>query len=319
MLLVAGACGGAARPGPAVTWTGARALTGQEDGPSGVATDGTRVLFTTGRTQVGENALRVAPFDGDPTSRVVATSPGGRPPNGRVAIDGDTVYLAAGNGIVRLPIGGGAATVVVDGRPAGVDDVVVAGDQLWWTTAQYLAPERVEVAHLSKAGEPVQVAAVNASTGLSDPHPDGDTALVASPSGVLRVRAGARPEVVVDEKAVGGPVSHLAMDDQRLYLLVASSEKLFAVPRTGGAPIVLAKDVDSSRQLAVVGDQVVFFRNVGSVGSGGRATLQAVPAAGGPERTIASGSYPDGDLAAVGADRVVFSADGQVWVASVRG
>ncbi|MDQ2826738.1 MAG: hypothetical protein M3Y04_07250, partial [Actinomycetota bacterium] len=153
-----------------------------------MATAGARVLFTTGRTQVGENALRVATLDGDPTSHVLATSLGGRGPNGRTAIDGDTVYIAAGAGIVRMPIGGGAATVVVDGRPAGVDDVVVAGEELWWTTAQYLAPQWVEVAHISKAGGPVQVAAINVATALSDSHPDGDSALVASPNGVLRVK-----------------------------------------------------------------------------------------------------------------------------------
>jgi hypothetical protein len=315
---MAAACGGAGRPAAAVTWTGAQALTGTEDGPTGVATDGTRVFFTTGRTQVGENALRSVALDGDPVSHVVATSPGGRGPNGRVAVDGDTVYLAAGSGIVRVSAAGGAATAVVDGRPAGVQDVVVAGDQLWWTTYQYLAPDRVEIAHMAKAGGPVEVAAVNVSTGLDDPHPEGGAALVGGPRGVLRVRAGAPPEVVVAPGPAGGPVTHLAVDDQRLYVLVAGGERLLALPRAGGAPVALATGIDSSKGLAVVGDQVVFFRTVGTVGSGGRATLQAVPGGGGPERTIASGSYADGDLAAVGADRVVFSADDRVWVASVR-
>jgi hypothetical protein len=66
----------------------------------------------------------------------------------------------------------------------------------------------------------------------------------------------------------------------------------------------------------VVGDQVVFFGPPGPLGSG-RASLQAVPGAGGAVRTIATGPYADGDLPAVGADRVVFSADDRVWIASV--
>jgi hypothetical protein len=81
----------------------------------------------------------------------------------------------------------------------------------------------------------------------------------------------------------------------------------------------LADDVNSDADLAVVGDEVLFFRTVGGVGSGGRAKLQAVPVTGGAERTVASGTYANGDLAVVDGHRVVFSADDQVWVASVRG
>jgi len=319
-VVVGAGCGGSVQQaGPSGPWTGARALTAKEDAPSGVATDGTRVYFTTGRTQVGENALRAATLDGDPASTVVAKSPGGRIPNGNLAIDGNNVFIAADSGILRMPTAGGDATTVVDGRPAGVADVVVAGDDLWWTTYQLGDPDRVEVAHAPKSGGPVQVAAVNVSTRLDDPQPDGDTALVGSPKGVLRVRAGSPPEMVVNEKAVGGTVTRLAMDDQRLYVLTTGDHyRLMAIPRDGGAPFVLADDIDSEANIAVVGDQVVFFRLLGSVGSGGHAALFAVPGAGGAERQIATGTNVVGDLAVVGDNRVVFSADDQVWLASVR-
>ena len=147
---------------------------------------------------------------------------------------------------------------------------------------------------------------------------EGDAALVASPEGVLRVRADRPPEVVVSSDDAGGAVTALAADGERLYLLVAGARhRLLAVPRAGGKPTVLADDVNTSADIAVVGDQVVFFRFVGGVGSGGRGSLHAVPGAGGAVRTIATGRYPDGDLAAVRTDRVVFSADGRVWIASV--
>ena len=317
-VLVAGGCaGGDQTPKGPMTWTGARALTGTEDAPHGVATDGARVLFTTGRTMVGENAVRSVALDGDTASVVVATMPAGRIPNGLMALDGDVAYVAAGSGIVRLPLAGGDATVVVDGRPAGVEDVVVAGDALWWTTSQYLAPKRIEIARMPKAGGAVEAVATGVAASLGDPYVEGDSALVASPQGVLRVRAGSAPEVVVSSDVAGGAVTALAVDDQRLYLLVAGSRhRLLAVPRGGGAPTVLAPDVDSTASVVVVGDQVVFFGPSGPVGSG-RATLQAVAGAGGTPRTIAAGRYSDGDLAAVGTDRVVFSADDRVWVAEV--
>ncbi len=316
VLLVGGACADdAAEPAGPVTWTGARALTGKEDAPRGVATDGVQVLFTTGRTMVGENAVRAVALAGGAGSHVVATTPAGEIPNGRMALDGDVAYVAAGLGIVRLPIAGGDATFVVDGRPAGVEDVVVAGDDLWWTTFQYGDQHRVEVARMPKAGESVEVVAIDVAGALGRPYPDGGTALLASPKGVLRVRAGGPPEVVVSSDAAGGAVTQLAIDDQRLYVLTAGSKhRLLAIPRGGGTPVVLADDVDSTADLVVVGDQVVFY---GPRRSGGRGVLRAVPGAGGAAHDVASGPYPHGDLAAVGTDEVVFSADDQVWVAAV--
>lgn len=50
--------GGDGSGGQAAGWTGARAITGREDAPGGVSADGNRVLFTTGRNQAGENAVR---------------------------------------------------------------------------------------------------------------------------------------------------------------------------------------------------------------------------------------------------------------------
>ncbi len=302
-----------------MTWTGARALTAQEDAPSGVATDGTRVLFTTGRHQAGENALRTVSLDGEAGSHIVATNPGGSIPNSGLAIDGDVVYVGSGGNIVRQPIAGGDGTVVVEGRPAFIEDIVVAGDDLWWTTGQLHAPDRTELARMPKSGGPVEVVAVDVASAINDPHPDGDTALVGTPGGILRLRAATEPEVVVGEKALGGAVTHLAMDDRRYYVLVAGPDRLLAIPRGGGPPVVLADGVDSFKGLVLVDEEVVFFSRKGLGGSGGRVALLAVPGTGGPSRTIASGTYADGDLAAVGDGRVVFSANFKVWIASVHG
>ncbi|MDP9075600.1 MAG: hypothetical protein M3N98_15810 [Actinomycetota bacterium] len=283
-----------------------------------MATDGSRVVFTTGRTYVGENAVRAAALDGPPMSRVVAKQPAGRSPNGRVALDRDVAYVAAGFGIVRVPLDGGPATVVVDRRPASIDEVVVAGDQLWWTTAQYQpGPDWIEIGRVPKAGGPVEVVTNKIGTGITDLHPEGDSALIVTGKGVLRVRAGSPAEVVVSNDSVGGEIGGLAVDSERFYLLMNTGKHgLIAVPRRGGQPVVLADDVDTTQEFAVVGDQVVFFTSHG-LGASVRAELHAVPVAGGPVRTIASGTQIQYDLATVGNDRVVFSGDNQVWIASV--
>ncbi len=319
LLWLGAGCSGSGRPqAAAAPWTGARALTAGEDAPFGVVSDGKEVLFTTGRTQVGENALRSVAVDGGTTSRLVAVTPGGRTPNGRVALDGELAYVAAGSGIVRQPVGGGVGTVVVRDRPALVDEVVVAGADLWWTTYQYGEPGRIEVARVPKAGGPVEVVAVNVAGGLGRPSPEpGGAAVLSSPIGALRVRAGRPPEVLVSAQAAGGAVTRLAVDSQRLYLLTAGARhRLLAVPLTGGPPAVLANDVGSESDLLVMGGEVVYF--AGPSGTGGGTELRAVPTTGGPARTIASGRYAAGDLAAAGDGRVVFSADGQVWMAALR-
>ena len=64
---------------------------------------------------------------------------------------------------------GGEATVVVDGRPGSIDDVVVTGDDLWWTTWVFDSPKRCEVARMPKAGGPVEVLAVDVASGLGRP------------------------------------------------------------------------------------------------------------------------------------------------------
>jgi hypothetical protein len=248
VVLVSVACGGgahtAAQP---VTWTGARALTGQEDAPGGVATDGTRAVFTSGRTTQDENAVRAVSLDGPPISHIVAKAPAGKSPNERVALDGDVAYVAAGFGIVRVPLDGSPATVMVDNRPAGIDEVVVAGDQLWWTTAQYHpGPDWIEIAHMPKAGGPVVLVTNKIGSRLNDLFPDGDSALVVAEKGVLRVRPGSPAEVVVSPNAIGGgQIAGLAMDSQRYYLLMnAAKHGLLAGPRGGGPPVVLADNVE---------------------------------------------------------------------------
>lgn len=61
-------------------------------------------------------------------------------------------------------------------------------------------------------------------------------------------------------EVAGGAVTRLAMDAERLYLLTAGDRnRLLAVPRRGGAPVVLSADVDPTADLVLAGDQVVFF------------------------------------------------------------
>jgi hypothetical protein len=336
---VSTACG-AGTPVPTVRqpWSGATALSADEDSPRGVVIAGTNVVYTTGRTQVGDNAVRIAPLDpaSPAASRILVANPGGEGPNGALAVDGDDLYVAANVGIARVSLATGAVTPVVGGRPTGVQALAVDDRYVWWTTSSYKAPLDAEVARVPKGGGPVEILASGADDKGRVLHDDpsrqavavggaafysivldGDSALVPNPDGLLRVAAGRAPEVVIDEsKLFGGALAKIADDADRFYGEIAGGhDQLFAVPRTGGEPVELARNVDNVKDILVVGDEVVFMTPGG--GSGGRENINAVPTTGGPARVITSGNHADGDLAVAG-DRLVFSADGRVWSVPVR-
>jgi hypothetical protein len=321
-------------------WDRATALTGREDSPRGVVSDGVNVFFTTGLTQAGEHAVRVAPLrpgPAGPASRILAADPAGQVPNGPLFLDGDDLYVAAGSGIVKVSKTTGAATPVVDGRPTGVTSVVVDGDYVWWTTSTYKFPTAAEVARRPKRGGPVEILAAGvddkgkvyeddraraavavAGTGSFGPLLlAGADVLVASPGAILRARPGRPPEVVSDSAALGGAPTRIAADADRIYAEIAGGrDNLVAIPRAGGRPVELVGDVDNTNDIALSAGEVVFITS-GGVGRGGKAAVNAVPVAGGPARILASGRYAAGDLAVVG-DRAVFSADDRVWSAPLH-
>lgn len=338
LLALPAACGGTGGSAPAAdrTWTGATALSATEDSPFGVVGDGVDVLFTTGRTQVGDHALRAAPLQpaNPPSSRLVVTDPNRPVPNGRLAVDGGEVYVAAGTGIIRVAKATGAVTPVVDGRPTEVTSIVVDGTYVWWTTSTYQFPAAAEVARRPKRGGPVEVlaAGVDAKGQVYQNDPsrtavalpgassfgslvlDGQAVLVATPGGILRVAPGRKTETIADAAALGGAPTAIAADGDRIYATIAGGRNnLVSVLRSGGRPSELAPTVDTTADIVVAGGEVYFLTG----GAGGRATIDAVPAAGGPSRVVTSGRYAAGDLAVYGG-RLVFSADGRVWSAPVR-
>ncbi|MCA1693866.1 MAG: hypothetical protein LC749_03575, partial [Actinobacteria bacterium] len=340
LLGLSAACGHQGNePGPPPQpWRGATALSAEEYLPSDVVSDGTSVLYTTGITQGGDHAVRVAPLEpaSPATSRILVADPGGVTPNGPLAVDGGNVYVAAGFGIMRVSIATGEVATVVDGRPAGVTSVAVDDGYVWWTTSEYQSPQWAEVARIPKSGGAVEIlaAGTNDKGHVKDDDParravavsrdssafysivlDGDTALVPSGGAIRRVGAGRKPEVVADDHALGGSPSRIAVDADHIYGEITGGH-LFALPRAGGRAVELAPKADDTRKIAVTGGEVIFMLHGG--GLGGNETINAVPTTGGAVREITSGHYVQGDLAVAG-DRVVFSADSRVWSAPLHG
>ncbi len=299
---VSTACGGGTPAEPVHgTWAGATALSAAEDNPSGVVVAGANVIYTTGRTMAGDNAVRIAPLDpaSPAASRILVANPGGDGPNGTLAVDGDDVYVAAGVGVIRVSIATGAVTPVVSGRPSGVTAVAVDERFVWWTTSTYQAPLRAEVARVPKRGGAIEILASGADDrgNVYNDEParkavavrraafysmvlDGDAALVANPNGLLRVASGRAPHVVLgDGKLFGGALGPIAGDAIHIYGEIAGGhDQLFAVPRTGGEPMELARNVDNTANIAVAGGEVIFMTHAGS---GGRMKINAVPTTGG--------------------------------------
>ena len=71
----------------------------------------------------GDHAVRIAPLEpaSPAASRILAADPGGKVPNGALAIDGADVYVAAGSAIARVSIATGESALLVEGRPSDLN------------------------------------------------------------------------------------------------------------------------------------------------------------------------------------------------------
>jgi hypothetical protein len=293
------------------TWTGATAISDQQDHAFGVATDGMHVVFSTGGSQVGENAVRIVPLDGSAPSRIIVANPVGLIPSDSLVIDGDDVYVAAGPNILRVALAGGDVTVLVADRPADVTSLATDSTHVFWTTSALNRPDDAEVARAPKAGGAVEVIA-DPATGhgsFSSVVPDGHGgAFAGSPAGVVHAVPGADPTIVVTADEASGAVTRIAFDGTRLFGIVAGGRHdLFSVPASGGALTQLARNADSVKSVVQIAEGVAFFEGD---------ALRYVAASGGTVTTIAAGPYSDGALAVFG-DTLVFPADWRIWTATL--
>lgn len=327
--LVLAACGGGGQDadvGEPQDWDGAVALTGAEDSPLGVVAtdDGSTVLFTTGRNQVGENAIRSVAVGGSAgggaagggASVVVRAGSEDLVPSEALAVDATHVYAGYGLDLVRVPLAGGDPEVLAPGRPAGILRIALHDGFAYWTTYQFNGTAgQIELARVPVGGGDVEQLAVDVADQLGLPQFDGDAVLLSSPDGVQRVVPGSPAEVLVPSDPLGGAVTDLAFDAESFYVLVAGPRLgLLSVPRAGGDPRTYDVDIDTSAELLLVGDQLVGFSG-GGLGRPSR--LVAVDTASGESRTLATGRFPGRDLAEVPGHGVAFTADSRVWLVSL--
>ena len=84
-------------------WHDATALTAEQDHATGVATDGTVVVFSTGGSQVAFNSVSSVPLTGGEPTVLVQDPLDGIPSSALAILDG-TVYVAVGRSIASVPI-----------------------------------------------------------------------------------------------------------------------------------------------------------------------------------------------------------------------
>lgn len=287
-------------------WKDATALTESQDHASGVASDGSVVVFSTGGSQVAFNSVSSVPLAGGDVS-VVSEEPLGGIPSSALTIANGTVYVAVGRSIAAIPIGGGAATELVHDRPGTISSLATDGTRIFWTTGDLNMPDHAEIASATLADGTV--------TKLTDEeigHGSYTSAVVdgeggvfaASPGGVVHVDAAGTVSLVVSDDDASGAVTRIAVDTEHVYGVVAGGRNdLFSVPRDGGEVTQLARQADSTGSILAVSGGVAFFV---------KDDVRWVPSGGGDAVTLATGKYPDGTIALAG-NRLVFPADWRIW------
>ncbi len=199
--------------------------------------------------------------------------------------------------ILRMPLAGGAPTVVVEGEDgAGVPEIVVVGDRLVWVRRDG-AMWSVKLA----GGAPEQVA-----DGFGTPHSlvvTDDALLVSGSAGLFKVSS-TFVSRLADEAA------SLAFDDDHVYVEAAAPmpcandcRAILRIPREGGAPTVVALTGADVSSMLVHRDRVLIgWDQVRSTAKAGGAGFE----------TDATGVFLVRNLQAVD-DRVYFTADNVVY------
>ena len=255
-------------------------------------------------------------------------------------VQGDTLYYTTGTEVMSMPAAGGAPAVLAFGQ-RNVTAFATDGQRLFWATnghdhSEGLPPDGQIVSIPLAGGTPTVLASGQswpAALAVNDvdvywtsgspltyggPSRPADGAISALPlgGGLVTVLA-AGLDTPGSVAAAGGCVAFattLPPSGEQIPTPAPASSQIFAIPRTGGTPLMLAATSRNVASIATDGT-TVFWIDASQTGTdftidnGG---VNAVPASGGAVTTLATGLPAPKQLALVGDQ--VYWADGGGFV-----
>lgn len=203
-----------------------------------------------------------------------------------MALGGDSLWVAGGGGVTRVPLDGAPASLAAAGLSRAQS---VASDGRWLFVVDVGAPDagmlgtsrvlRIAVS----GGAPVVVGTYQGE--VSDVALDGSSAYWADrlDGAILAVpEAGGEPRALAHDRGLPGQV---LVDATSVYWVEKRSESLWKMPKAGGAPVQLAQDFAGFAHVVVHGESIAW---VNEAAADGGFRVLSVPIAGGEVRTISA-------------------------------
>jgi hypothetical protein len=108
----------------------------------GLAADANNVYWSTFSNPMSIHSAPAVPGDTPATPTVLATSTG---PGGNIAIDAHSVYWVAGGTVLKVPLGGGATSVLATApAPGFMSGIAVDGTSVYWSAAHSIMKVSVD-------------------------------------------------------------------------------------------------------------------------------------------------------------------------------
>lgn len=271
-------CGGKSDSTPK-NWQKAKPLTERLDHPNALASDEKFVYFITGGTvasqQEGTNNVMKMPIEGGALTILFR---GGEiiPDSHDLALDETHVYFSA-NGLRRVPKNGGAATLLTKAFTA--IEIVVDKENVYWMPYVGEGMPPAPLYSVAKTGGEPKT--------LTDPRPSANGLCIddqfvywIQTDGIYKTgkQGGGSIEKVYSMPAGSEILSDLKSDADSFYFMQVQSKQLMKLPKTGGEPKLLAKDVG---KFWVGDNEIVFQRsvrfskmNIVKIGKNGEAEIE---------------------------------------------
>lgn len=238
-------------------WQKAKPLAGKLDHPSALTVDGTNLYFVTGGTVAskneGTNNVMKMPVGGGPAEIVFKGGDLIIDPHS-IATDDDSVYFSA-SGLRKIAKSGGEAKLLTEAFSAS--EMIVDKDSVFWLPFVGQGMPAAPIYRVSKNGG-APTALTGPREGANGLSSDAENIYWSERSGIYRVaKAGGQVETVHTASA-DRPVGELRADGDAFYFLEGTSARsLFRIPRSGGPPVAIAKNVSD---FWLGGDRIVFSR-----------------------------------------------------------
>jgi hypothetical protein len=283
----------------------------------GIAVDDTYIYYTNGYGSY--DSVERVPAAGGPLVTLASARNYAR----GIAVDQNNVYWAEEltNGLIlQVPVGGGSVTTLASGQSMP-SQIALDPTDVYWTTWD-AANSIGTVSRVAIGGNTVQTLATTILN-CSDLTVDGSNVYLVSP-GTLGLSNGTVASVPLTGGAVTTLASNrafprsIAVDSTNVYWTSLSDNSVWAMPKTGGTPVLLASGpapgaivVDGSN-LYWANTDVIFSGTTATIGNNASIMKMALPN-GSPVAITTEQTYPigvDSPFALAVSNTSLFWADG---------